>query len=305
VYRIPFDYDRLCLKPDRFGAELEFRVNTTTEKVQIIVVKNDGNWWVGDQILDNCSVVDDSNWTCSETTGTPGGPIHVVEAYGMSRGRYYRSLPGGGPPNYYTSSISGETFWALNDGSISVLTAMESTGYSRTSLASFQDPGLQAEIQGKNSREGKAHAAFERERKNYCDDERKRWALVSVSEIDVLSASLKSVNQDYYLATLVKNKSQSKVTALRLIVTALDCPTVGLRATNCKIVGRGERTFETDIPAVKEGQIEGAIALHDVAEPRGVLTANVTVEGVRAPLDETDNLAVGAYNCRKLESSAQ
>jgi hypothetical protein len=130
-----FDDNNLCLKPDYFAGELEFRVNTTTQKVLITIVKNDGNYGDG-RILDDCSVFDASNWKCHKTVGKPEG-IHWVEENGMSHGRYYRrSLDGAN--DYYDSSISGETFWALHDHSISELTAMESTGYSRESLVTFQ-----------------------------------------------------------------------------------------------------------------------------------------------------------------------
>jgi hypothetical protein len=97
-----FDDNNLCLKPDRFGAELEFRVKTTgTEKVLITIVKNDGNYGVNNLILDDCSVFDASNWTCRKTVGKPEG-IHWVEENGMSQGRYYRQ------------SISGGNRWPLS-----------------------------------------------------------------------------------------------------------------------------------------------------------------------------------------------
>jgi hypothetical protein len=44
-----------------------------------------------------------------------------------------------GSADYYTSSISGRTFWKFRDHSITFLEAMESTGYSRESLATFKD----------------------------------------------------------------------------------------------------------------------------------------------------------------------
>lgn len=53
--------DKICLKPDRPGAELAFQVNEKTEKVLITVVHNDGNWGVKDQFLEHCSVVDMTN----------------------------------------------------------------------------------------------------------------------------------------------------------------------------------------------------------------------------------------------------
>jgi hypothetical protein len=103
-----FDTDKLCLHPDRLGAELEIRVNETTQAVQIkiTIVKNDGNWWVKDLILDHCTVVDFYNWECRHANG------FMLTEYAMSHGRYYHSLKGGdSSTDAYTSSISGLTFW--------------------------------------------------------------------------------------------------------------------------------------------------------------------------------------------------
>ena len=71
-----FNNDHLCLAPDRAGAELAFRVNATTQKVLITIVKDvkdDGKWGIKDKFLDNCSVVDHLNWKCSETERLPDG----------------------------------------------------------------------------------------------------------------------------------------------------------------------------------------------------------------------------------------
>jgi hypothetical protein len=62
-----FDANKLCLKPDRFGAELAFRVNEKTEKVLITVVKDDGTWGIKDLFLEHCSVVDMTNWKCTDS----------------------------------------------------------------------------------------------------------------------------------------------------------------------------------------------------------------------------------------------
>jgi hypothetical protein len=57
--------------------------------------------------------------------------------YGMIHGCYYRSLTGGGPPEYYTSSISGLTFWELHYGVISLPKALAATGYSARLVSAF------------------------------------------------------------------------------------------------------------------------------------------------------------------------
>lgn len=118
-----FDDNNLCLKPNRPGAELAFRVNERTQKVLITIVKNDGNWGVNDFILDNCSIVDDTNWKCRSTNG-------VLNDYSMIHGRYYHTLTGGNPPDFYTSSISGLIFLKLHYGFIGMSSALTATGYS-------------------------------------------------------------------------------------------------------------------------------------------------------------------------------
>jgi len=113
------DDNKLCLKPDRPGAELAFRVNEKTEKVLITIVKDDGSWGK-DQFLEHCSVVDTTNWKC-----TLGNDIE----HGMLHGRYYYSFTGRFLPKH-TSSISGPTFLALQNNRIEMPAAMTKTGYS-------------------------------------------------------------------------------------------------------------------------------------------------------------------------------
>jgi len=131
-----FDSDKLCLHPDRLGAELEIRVNDKTQAVQITIVKNDGNWWIKDFILGHCTVVDFDNWKCREPNG------FMLNEYAMSHGRYYHSLTGGdSSTDAYTSSISGLTFWALHFGVLDVPAALTRSGYSVKSLSDFEKNG--------------------------------------------------------------------------------------------------------------------------------------------------------------------
>jgi hypothetical protein len=132
-----FDGDKLCLKPNRLGAEIGILVNAATQKVQITIIKNDGNWWIKDFILDHCSVVDTRNWKCSETIAEQEGAPYIVRDYGMVHDRFYSSLTGGDSPDYYTSSISGLTFWALRFGIIDMKSALTRTGYSSQALSAF------------------------------------------------------------------------------------------------------------------------------------------------------------------------
>jgi hypothetical protein len=129
-----FDDDQRCLKFERPGAELEITVNTNTQKVLISVVKNDGGWIVKDFVLDQCSVVTAETWKCQ--IGSEGGSseFRYLTEYGMIHGRYYKSLTGGIPPNFYTSSISGLAYRAWQYGLISLPNAMKFDGYSREQL---------------------------------------------------------------------------------------------------------------------------------------------------------------------------
>jgi hypothetical protein len=127
-----FDQDKRCLRPVRTGADLEIRINATTQKVQISIIKNDGNWWVKDSMLENCSVIDATNWKCTMPWGSPRGPVYMLREYGMVRGQYYSSLTGGGGDDYYTSGISGLTYWALHYDLITLTDALKYSGYAST-----------------------------------------------------------------------------------------------------------------------------------------------------------------------------
>jgi len=137
--------------------------------------------------------------------------------------------------------------------------------------------------------------AFEAEQKDYCQAEQKRWTIVPASQIEIRSPSLTQgqfygvINDDYTFTASAKNKSKSKVTALRFNVTALDCPTQDARVTDCDTVGHSDGTFDADIPAGEVRQINGKITLRDVPKPRGVFSPRFAVSGVRAPIDRSDD----------------
>jgi hypothetical protein len=128
-----FDDDQRCLKVYKPGAELEITVNKNTQKVLISAVKNDGSWIEKDYLLDDCSVVTADTWKCEvEVTPREAAPeLRIYSIYRMMHGRYYWSLTGGGPPNFYTSSISGLAYWAWQYGLISLPNALAWDGYSR------------------------------------------------------------------------------------------------------------------------------------------------------------------------------
>lgn len=151
-------------------------------------------------------------------------------------------------------------------------------------------------------------SAFEAEQKAYCEAEQKRWTIVPASQIEIRNPSLVpdqfygSINFDYAFAASAKNKSKSKVTALRMNVTALDCPTQDARTADCDIVGRSDGTFDADIPAGQVRQVKGKIELRDVPKPRGVFTPKFSVAGARAQIDLADTegndlLSTYVYKC--------
>ena len=127
------------------------------------------------------------------------------------------------------------------------------------------------------------------EQRSRCQAEQKRWSVVSASQIEISDASLTGIgNNDYNISAVVKNKSDSKVIGLRLSVTARDCPTQDAQAADCDIFGRVE-TFETHIPAGEVRQINRKITIRGVAKPRYVVSPRLAVNGVRAPLNQSDD----------------
>jgi hypothetical protein len=128
--------------------------------------------------------------------------------------------------------------------------------------------------------------------RNRCQSEQKRWSIVSASQIEISDVSLTGIgNDDYNIGALVNNKSESKVIGLRLSVTARDCPTQDAQVTDCDIFGRVE-TFETDIPAGAVRKINTKIPIRGVANPRYVVSPRLAVNGVRAPLNQSDDAPV-------------
>jgi hypothetical protein len=116
-----------CSTQETAGSELEIIVNPATQKVQISVTKNAGNYFdLSASILKDCSVVDMQNWVCNDdirSSPTASMQIELLRKYGMRHGHYYHSLTGGAPPHYYTSSISGWRYLAYRLGILSLKTA--------------------------------------------------------------------------------------------------------------------------------------------------------------------------------------
>jgi hypothetical protein len=102
------DEHNKCNKIIGIGADFEVLVNTVTQKVQITVIRSDGNWFEGSFLLEKCSVVNSENWKCvNEQHSKPDAPfkIDLISTFGMTHGHFYRSLTGGEPPHFYSSSV--------------------------------------------------------------------------------------------------------------------------------------------------------------------------------------------------------
>jgi Tfp pilus assembly protein PilE len=140
-----------------------------------------------------------------------------------------------------------------------------------------------------------ARIKFEADQKAYCQAEQKRWTIVPASQIEIRNPSLApeqfygSISNDFTFAASAKNKSRYKVTALRLNVTALDCPTQDAKITDCDIVGRSIGTFDANIPAGEVRQINGKFSMPGVPKTNGVFSPRFVVSAVRAPSDQSDD----------------
>jgi hypothetical protein len=106
-----------CKQVDRAGSDLEFRINSITQKVQLSVLRNDGGMLNSRQVL-NCWVVDYDNWEC--VTEPAEG---IKRVYSMWHGQYYYSLTGGWSPNYYHSGLTGIPYWLYRYGAFDLKTA--------------------------------------------------------------------------------------------------------------------------------------------------------------------------------------
>jgi hypothetical protein len=124
------DQDKRCLKPERLSAEIEIRVNKATRQVHVSFLNSRGEWFLKDFTLDDCTIADSDNWSCTRTIGARGTRAYMVSKYSMTDSRYFHSLTGDGTPAFYASGISGLTYWAWHYGLISKAIAMRLWGYS-------------------------------------------------------------------------------------------------------------------------------------------------------------------------------
>jgi hypothetical protein len=123
------DNEDRCLKPERLSSEIEIRVNPVTQQVHFSFVNSRGEWYRRDFTLNDCKVTDADNWSCTKTTGERGTRVFMMAKYGMKDARYYHSLTSPDSPSFYSSGISGLTYWAWHFGLIGKGVAMRLWGY--------------------------------------------------------------------------------------------------------------------------------------------------------------------------------
>lgn len=63
------------------GAKLKFTVNPSTRAMALLVVDAANDWSVAHVIYDSCTVVDENNWTCGNSS---------EESIGVANGAYHR-----------------------------------------------------------------------------------------------------------------------------------------------------------------------------------------------------------------------
>jgi len=89
----------------------------------------------------------------------------------------------------------------------------------------------------KNNRRPRTTGAIaEAKPRTCCQYEQGQWSNESASQIEISDSSLTGIgNNDYNISAVVKNKSESEVTGLRLSITARDCPTQDAQVADCDI----------------------------------------------------------------------
>jgi hypothetical protein len=172
--------------------------------------------------------------------------------------------------------------WKETTVLIALILAALVAGYFLPSDSSENTSQEKKQQETKNEQERIAAA----EQSTRCEFEQEQWSVEAASQIEISDPSLTGIgNYDYNISAVVKNKSESEVTGLRLSITARDCPTQDAQVADCYIFGRVE-TFETDIPAGEVRQINGKITIRGVEKPPYVVSPKFAVNGVRAPPDD-------------------
>jgi hypothetical protein len=202
------------------------------------------------------------------------------------------------------ASLNWKENWKETTVLIVLILAALVAGYFWPSNRATSENAIQEKKQQETKNEQERVA--EAEQRTHCQYEQGPWSVESASQIEISDPSLTGIgNSDYNISALVKNKSQSEVTGLRLSITARDCPTQDAQVADCDIFGRIE-TFETDIPAGEVRQINGKITIRGVEKPRYVVSPKFAVNDVRAPPDDAsaNRLLSGRLSSGSLRSGS-
>jgi hypothetical protein len=108
-----------CIKAANRGDTFSIAVNTSTQQVLFDVQPVQlqfRDWLQGTSLLENCRVVDDSNWECTRLDHLTDG--EWVIRIGMMKGQFYIAQKGRGKLMVNSSGLSGWRYWAVYFGAL-------------------------------------------------------------------------------------------------------------------------------------------------------------------------------------------
>lgn len=140
------------------------------------------------------------------------------------------------------------------------------------------------------------------------EDEAKRWKIIAPTKVQLLSPRLEPgglfpAGRQYDVTGSIKNNAAVPISAVEVNVTLYNCPTQATPLAACDVIGQqSTETFlsenaSAETPGVNErdpappGQVRrfrGDMYFKDPVAPLGVQSWNVSVSGVRAPIDASD-----------------
>jgi len=111
--RTPLNAENRCTKIGASGDTINIVVNTTTQQVLLDVLPSNvmRDWPQGTSLLENCRVVDDSNWECTRTDHLLDGAWSIRT--GVMKGQFYIAQAGQGGLTVNSSGLSGWRYWAV------------------------------------------------------------------------------------------------------------------------------------------------------------------------------------------------
>jgi hypothetical protein len=131
--------------------------------------------------------------------------------------------------------------------------------------------------------------------------ELKHWKIVAPSEVQVLNPRLEmeggpvgEYRMEYGVTGSIRNNAAVPISAVKLSMVLYDCPTQTTPVVACAAIGQAD--VEHVIVEVPPGQVatfEDHVYFKNWAPPRGVLSWNVGVTSVRAPIDASDKKTTG------------